>query len=526
MHHFIYPSKDTYITNETNYLKKNLGLDEILEVKANTQLYRTVTLYQTASVSQSYASPTNLYLFTGQINGYISGSVTDSLLVVVSDTNDFIGNGHFNGTITGSVNGTSTTGSINNQSGHFSGSLSGSLTGSWNGSICNASGSVTNFSGTTQGTVIGTGSVYSPQTSFENIPDLSRALLKFDISSISKSIADGSIVNTSSLKFTLRMTVVQADEIPLSYSMYTYPISQSWEMGDGYYEHGGSNLGVSWYYKDFAGDSGSYWYPLTSSVTYKFVDYLNTASYATESFNKGGGTWYYAVPDSYISSSTGYCSTISASESLIAKQNFNYEKADLNIDVSNIVQSWICGCVPNEGFIILSSLELSQAENSTGIFKFFSKDTNTIYTPFLDVEWDDSNYTSGSLIPVSESVPFTVVVKNLNKNYKFGAMPRIDLYARAKNPLKNFVRGYQMNQYLTSSLLPTSSYYSIKDNESEHTLIEFGESTKLSCDGNMHYFSLNTTSLPQERFYRILIKIVTNNEEQIFDNGYIFKITR
>ena len=525
MHHFIYPSKDTYITNETNYLKKNLGLDEILEVKANTQLYRTVTIYQTASISQSYQSVSSLYLFDGQVSGYLSGSDTISFLEISSSA-DIQGTLAFTGRITGSINGTTTTSSVISQSGHLSGSLSGSLTGSWSGIICNASGSVSSFSGLIQGVALGTGSVYSPSTSFENVPSLSRALLKFDISAISKSIADQSIGNTGSLKFILKMEIVEASEIPLSYSMYAYPVSQSWEMGDGYYETGGSDLGASWYYKNFSGDSGSYWYTISQNSTYKFVDYLNTASYASESFSKGGGTWYYNVPATYTSASSGYCNTISASNSLIARQHFNYEKSNLSIDVSNIVKSWICGCVPNEGIILLTSLELSQAETSKGTFKFFSKDTNTIYTPYLDVKWDDSSYITSSLIAVSESNPFTVVLRNLSKNYKFGAIPRVDVYARSKNPLKNFVKGYQMNQFLTSSLLPTSSYYCIKDNESEKVIIDFDDATKLSCDGNMHYFVLDTTSFAQERFYRILVKVITNNEEQIFDNGYIFKVTR
>jgi hypothetical protein len=525
MHHFIYPSKDTYITNETNYLSKNLGLDEILEIKANTQLYRNVTVYQTASISQNYSVESGLYLFTGLVNGYLSGSTINSNLLINSDAN-IQGTLSFTGLITGSLNGTTTTASVSNQTGRLSGSLSGSISGSWTGVICDASGSVSSFTGLIQGAGIGTGSVYSPSISFETIPALSRALLKFDVSAISKSIVDGTIKNTGSLKVTLKMEIVQASEIPLSYSMYAYPVSQSWEMGDGYYETSGSNLGASWYYKDFSGESGNYWYTITGSTTYKFVDYFNTASYASESFNKGGGTWYYNVPSTYISASSGYCHTISASNSLIARQDFNYEKSNLGIDVSEIVKSWICGCIPNEGLIILTSLELSKAETTKGTFKFFSKDTNTIYTPYLDVQWDDSSYVTGSLVAVSESNPFTVILRNLNKNYKFGAIPRIDVYSRPKNPLKNFVKGYQMNQFLTSSLLPTSSYYCIKDNESESIIVDFDESTKLSCDGNMHYFVLDTTSFAQERFYRILVKVVTNNEEQIFDNGYIFKVTR
>ena len=32
MHHFIYPEKDTFITNHQGLEKKNFGLDEILQV--------------------------------------------------------------------------------------------------------------------------------------------------------------------------------------------------------------------------------------------------------------------------------------------------------------------------------------------------------------------------------------------------------------------------------------------------------------------------------------------------------------
>jgi hypothetical protein len=297
-------------------------------------------------------------------------------------------------------------------------------------------------------------------------------------------------------------------------------------MGNGRYEQGGSSYGASWYYRDFAVDSGSQWYEYTSSAVYDFVDYLNTASYATESFNKGGGTWYYSIPDTYVTSSTGYCAGLNIGDSLIAKQDFDYTTSNINMDVTEIVNSWICGCVPNEGIILLSSLEISTADANVSRLRFYSRDTNTIYTPSLDVSWDDSVYVTGSLVSVSENIPFVVVARSVNKNYKFGSVPRIDVYARAKNPLKNFVKGYQMNQYITSSLLPSSSYYAIKDNESERMILDFDEATKLSCDGNLHYFTIDTTSLPEERFYRILLKIVTNNTTQIFDNGYIFKVTR
>lgn len=524
MHHFIYPSKDTYITNETSLLKKNFGLDELLEIKANTQLRRVTTYNASSSISTLYHIPTDTRFFTGSVDGYVSGSDGYSYLLISGSANVVV-SGYFNGQFTGSYDGGATlTGSYSNQSGHYSGSISGSISGSWSGCIHDVSGSLDRFSGLIQGTLYGTQSIYSPSIQYTNIPQLSRALVKFDVTSISKSIADGT-VDSGSLEFRLRMRATSATELPLSYSIYAYPVSQSWEMGDGKYETGGSDLGASWYYRSNAVD-GVYWSGLPEDNIYDFTDYLTTSSNASKSFTKGGGTWYYNVPSTYSSASSGYCQGIDSGSSLISYQSFDYEASDLNIDVTDIVKSWICGCIPNNGIILLSSLELSQIENSTGTIRFFSSDTNTIYAPALDAHWDDSIYITGSLSSVNLNSPFVITIKNLNKTYRLGEIPRIDIFARDKNPLKNFVRGYQMNQYLTSSLLPSSSYYAIKDNESEITILDFDDSTKISCDGNMHYFKLDTTSLAHERYYRILIKTVLSGSVYIFDNNNVFKISR
>ena len=532
MHSFIYPSQDTYISNAASYADKNLGIDELLEIRANSQLYRDFTSYQSASVSQSYSVLTNLVEYSGSVAGYLSGSESGLGSLRISSSVNIVGSYHFTGTITGSIDATSGTiisSSLSSYSGYLSGSASGSLAGKWSGIICYSTGSAENFTGKIQGDVNGIETIYSPTVKFLNKPLLSRSLLKFDVSSISQSIATGKIVNTGSLKFNLKLYVTQEKNLPLEYSIFAYPISQSWQPGNGRYEFGGSNLGTSWQYRDFADTtSGSYWYyPLPTSSVYPTGDYLRSASYSSDIFKMGGGNWYYSVPTNYTASSA-YCSSkISASNSLTTSQDFNFSAGDLNVDVTNIVNSWICGCIPNNGIILLSSLETSTAPlGENGILRFFSRDTNTIYVPFIDANWDDSVYITGSLPPVDGGVPYTVTVKNLSKDYKAGSIPRLDVFARAKNPLKNFVKDYQMNQYLTSSLLPSGSYYSIKDNESEETLIEFSDSSKLSCDGKIHYFYLDTTAFPQERFYRILIKVNDLYQSQIFDNGYIFKVTR
>ena len=111
--------------------------------------------------------------------------------------------------------------------------------------------------------------------------------------------------------------------------------------------------------------------------------------------------------------------------------------------------------------------------------------------------------------------------------YRFGSIPRIDVFARDNNPLKNYIKALQLSQYTTSSYLPKNTFYSIIDNESSEVIIDFDVGTRLSCDGNINYFLLDTTGLPQERYYRIILKtFCPDGRVNVYDNGNIFKIVR
>ena len=81
------------------------------------------------------------------------------------------------------------------------------------------------------------------------VPYNSRILLKFDVTAVSQSIVDGDI--NSNAKFYLRLYTTKAEELPLSYSLETFPVSQSWEMGTGrYYNFPKTTEGTSWKYRD------------------------------------------------------------------------------------------------------------------------------------------------------------------------------------------------------------------------------------------------------------------------------------
>jgi len=396
--------------------------------------------------------------------------------------------------------------------------VSGTLSGSFTGSACGYTGSLVNFSGILTGYISGTyyEVVNRYLTSFKSF--LKRSILKFDLSSISASISSGYISNP---RFILNLKTIESTEVPLDYKIYAFPISQSWDMGIGTFATGGGNSGVNWKYRKYP-DTSSVWYSnIDMESNISGIDYLNSAS--TASFTKGGGTWYYSAPTDIVNNnSQSFCANISGA-SYICTQSFEYSKSDIQLDITKICQAWICGCIPNEGLIILTSDELNP--KATSNLKFFSRESNTIYSPYIDVQWSDFTFDTGSLSPITSSLGISVSIKGLRKEYKSGSKVKFTVFAREQNPKKQFT-SFQTS-YLTPKYLPTSSFYSIKDNESEESIIDFDTYTKLSCDENGNYFYLDTTGLPQERYYRILIKTeLSDGSIQIFDNGDIFKIVR
>ena len=322
MHHFIYPLQDTFITNTTvNLADKNFGLDEILQVgtKDVTNIFSVAT--RSFSYTEESASNFCVSSFTGTVT---SGSLRGLAA-----------------SITGSI--TSGTGSVAGVVFSSSIVLSGS---NFSGSAGGFDGYVTGFSGSiSTGIITGTYSISQSAKITETRKYLNRALLKFDLTEISSAIASGDITSAS---FNLQLNVAREENLPLTYTIYAYPISQSWTMGNGYLSDGGSSKGASW----------------------NFRDYYSGSSWATP-----GGTWY---------------------TSSVASQSFNYEVGDIKMDVTNIVNSWLSGTIQNQGIILISSEENNATGSDMGLY-FFSENSNTIYQPRLDVGWDDSTWVTGSV---------------------------------------------------------------------------------------------------------------------------------
>lgn len=515
--------------------------------------------YTTGSFNGSYTTLNETDTVNGQWNsGSFSGSLKSgaefSWLMVNSTvynssplTEDLTGTGSFIN-LTGSIVGKSNTNGVEAivSIGQFCDSVGASTSGSFSGSITSSNFNgyiksdvssnlywvdVTEYVGYFKGEY--SGSFRRPETStFLLYPEFSRTFLHFDTTELSSSISSNEI-SSSNLKFKLNLKACGARNLPMDYTIYAYPISQSWENGDGQFITDGSYLGTSWNYKNQY--EGSKWYPSSGSNSYEMSDYLLNSENSSVSWESGGGTWYYSVPDSYTDSSGWICNSESfpslLNTDLICSQSFsNGSQSDIELDVTNIVRAWLCGCVPNQGLILISSFELSvpSFNNTNGLLQFYSRESNTIYSPYIDVSWDNSVYNTGSLSPITGSTENLINIRGLKEEFKHGSKQKIYVFAREKYQLKQFNKSYQQPNHITPKYLPTSSYYMIKDGETEEVIIDHDEFSKLSCDpDNGNYFILDTSILPQERYYKIIIKIQhSDGTIDMVDTNKIFKITR
>jgi hypothetical protein len=318
---------------------------------------------------------------------------------------------------------------------------------------------------------------------YGNIKDVSRALLKFDMGYLSASLADTSI---SMSEATLVLRETESDEIPLEYTIYGNPISQSWEMGNGTRFDDISTAGVTWNYRE--GNTKLDW--LQNGLE------VGTTANPT---NGEGGTWF-ALPE--------------------ATQSFDYQTADINMDVISLVRAWVSGSTPNDGMILRHSSTFENDTEDYGQLKFFSKETNTIYQPKIRIGWDDSSFNTGSLSPLT-SDELKVNVKNFKKEYKVGSNYKIKVFGRELYPLKTFSNSFS---YSSVKYLPETTYYQIKDFASDDIIVPFSDFTKVSCDENGNYFNLNLSNWEVNRVYKLEFKVIMNGSELYFDDDITFTI--
>ena len=88
------------------------------------------------------------------------------------------------------------------------------------------------------------------------------------------------------------------------------------------------------------------------------------------------------------------------------------------------------------------------------------------------------------------------------------------------------VRTFQTaSLYTQNHALPSSSYYAIKDLDTNEFVVDFDNNfTKISCDNNSNYFDIYMNGLEPERYYKILVKTIISGSIIIKDEDYYFKV--
>jgi len=329
-----------------------------------------------------------------------------------------------------------------------------------------------------------------------NTREVARALIKFPQSEILDVINNK--VSGATYDAYLKLYIANTSQIPTEFTLFCNPLATDWNIGTGRYSNDPITTdGASWAYKDYL--SGSVWF-ITSSIPAG-----TTGSYKSGSSNIGGGLWYTA---------SSYEST----------QSFTYvTPLDLNFKITNTVTAWSGSTISNYGFILKHSnlLEFTTASNCT--LKYFSGNTNTIYPPCLEIKWNDWSYNTGSLIVATSSNIVATLANNIGE-YQQGSVQRFRINVRDLYPARAF---QATSIYLNNKALPTSSYYSIKDLDTEEIVVDYDTTyTKISCDSTGMYFDVYMNGLEPERYYQILIKTTIAGSTMVLDNDYYFKVIR
>ncbi len=323
---------------------------------------------------------------------------------------------------------------------------------------------------------------------YGNIKDISHALVKFELGYLSASLVNTSI---SMSQATLILKETKSEELPLKYTIFASPISGSWEMGKGNRFDNISTQGVTWNYRE--GDSKLEW----------LQNNFNSFTTASQN-NGGGGTWW-----------TQYG----------ALQNFDYQTSDIEMDVKSLLQTWMSGSIPNDGFILKyanfdNSNDVESNTADYGIIKLFSKETHTIYQPKIRIGWESQIFNTGSLSGITAN-DIKIGISNLKKEYKLGSEPKLYIFARELYPVKTFSNSFSYN---TTKYLPITSYYQIKDFESNDIIVPFGLFSKINCDSNGNFVKINFSNWEVNRVYKIEFKVEKDGDTQYFDDNITFKL--
>ena len=243
-----------------------------------------------------------------------------------------------------------------------------------------------------------------------------RALVKFDLNetnnSISQSIVEGKIpspvgIVSTPATYHLRLFETEGNKnLSEEFTLSFHPISQSWQQG----------FGKS--FDDPKNTEGASWTNRNSFKEAAAVSWSN----ATVGLAMGG-------------------SHLNISHSA---QSFDRTSSpDIDVDITDMVEAWLTNKLDNHGILIRFSGSQETNASTFGHLNYFSKETNTVYAPRLEVRWDDHKVIAGSNtgslneLTMSGNVDNLLYIKGLRDKYRETEKARFRVGARKRYIQKN-----------------------------------------------------------------------------------------
>lgn len=337
-----------------------------------------------------------------------------------------------------------------------------------------------------------------------------RILMYFNYATLSGSIVDGTIPtfhtgSTTSASAYLKLHVSREEAITDTETICAQPVylsglSQMWTEGLGR-EHNLNEAGVA------IAEQGASWkyQKIETSTEWTQTTTEDGPTYGYWATTSGGGTWH------------------KDNHALSGSQDLTSTSGDLAIGITNGVGKHLDGSLLNAGWIIKRTDTNEGNSSRYGSHKYFSLDTHTIYAPKLEIKWDDSIHSPGTLTELSAD-DILVYPKNNRGEYRKDSRERIRVMGRERYPTKTFATS---SDYTTTKYLPTSSYWGIKDMHTEEMVMDFDTTyTKVSCDSDGNYFDFWMDGLQPERYYKFMFRVDRGTKKQYFDSDSIFKVVR
>lgn len=321
---------------------------------------------------------------------------------------------------------------------------------------------------------------------FKNSNEVTRSLLQFSTDELKEVYSNTSEAKTSYLK----LYTAHSTEIPPSYTLEVHPIAQPWTEGKGKYGvFPIDTSGASWTYSS-PGDVIDWEVnPFPTNTTGSFIE-----------GNEGGGIWIQGLG--------------------IENQKVWGDSLDPTVDVTSLVDGIVNDSFINNGFLLKLKDDFNlQVRNFS--LKYYSRDTNTIYSPEIITYWDDSVYDDSLYLINTPNVHVTLI--NNKGTYRTSDKVRWRLHIRPQNPTRIFSTS---SIYKVNNRLSEQTYWAITDEHVKRTVIDFNTiGTKVSCDSESMYIDFPFYNLKPGRYYRLWIRSFIDGTFQTIDTGAVFKVT-